>query len=321
MAKKQRTHSHADERWLLTYADMITLLMALFIILYSMSVVNTSQFEQVAESLRNSFSGPLPNSGQAVLNIGSPNLVQQTKSESTASKQITPQINMQVNTPANTDNPFVRPTSSPAQQAQEASEASKAYNAAKARDEENLRRLDEAKRSIDQSVAKAGAQRFVQTEIDAEGLRIRLVTDGVLFPIGSAELNPQYADVLTNIARAINPIQPNPIRVYGHTDAIPFAGDALGNEKLSIDRAWSVFQFMTGHGLDLEQHLNSSVGGFGDRQPLVPNGPGGRGDKNRRVEVLVLRADSATQVLKDAQGPLGVNPAGVETPAPTFSTP
>ena len=46
------------ERWLLTYADMITLLMVLFVILYSMSKVETTKFNALAESLSNAFSMP-----------------------------------------------------------------------------------------------------------------------------------------------------------------------------------------------------------------------------------------------------------------------
>ncbi len=42
-------------RWLLTYADMITLLMAFFIMMYSMSVLNVSKFQQAAASLRSQF--------------------------------------------------------------------------------------------------------------------------------------------------------------------------------------------------------------------------------------------------------------------------
>jgi len=55
-------------RWLLTYADMITLLTAFFIMMYSMSVLNLSKFEQVAISIRSGFGGNLQNGGYSVLN-------------------------------------------------------------------------------------------------------------------------------------------------------------------------------------------------------------------------------------------------------------
>src|SRR5215471_18602710 len=60
-------HGGDDERWLLTYADMITLLMALFIVLWSVSAVNTSKFEQLKVSLHAAFSGKILNQSDHVL--------------------------------------------------------------------------------------------------------------------------------------------------------------------------------------------------------------------------------------------------------------
>lgn len=54
-------------RWLLTYADMITLLMAFFIMMYSMSVVNLSKFRSVAISIRSGFGGVVPGQSKSIL--------------------------------------------------------------------------------------------------------------------------------------------------------------------------------------------------------------------------------------------------------------
>ena len=80
MARK-RAHEHADERWLLTYADMITLLMALFMVMFSMAVVNKGKFDELAKSLRESFAGPLDRGGTSILNVGTPNPTAQANSE------------------------------------------------------------------------------------------------------------------------------------------------------------------------------------------------------------------------------------------------
>src|SRR5947209_13057595 len=69
---RKRHAQHADERWLLTYADMITLLMALFMVLFSISVVNKGKFDELAKALRESFAGPL-SGGKHVNNTGAPN--------------------------------------------------------------------------------------------------------------------------------------------------------------------------------------------------------------------------------------------------------
>ena len=54
-------------RWLLTYADMITLLMAFFIMLYSMSILNLNKFREVAVSIRSGFDGMVQGQGQSIL--------------------------------------------------------------------------------------------------------------------------------------------------------------------------------------------------------------------------------------------------------------
>src|SRR5438105_4594239 len=60
-----------DERWLLTYADMITLLMALFMVLFSISSVNVSKYQTLQQSLKAAFSGSILPGGRAILQSGS----------------------------------------------------------------------------------------------------------------------------------------------------------------------------------------------------------------------------------------------------------
>ena len=57
----------SSERWLLTYADMITLLMAFFIMMYSMSVMNIAKFHEAAVSIRSGFGGAMAGQGKSVL--------------------------------------------------------------------------------------------------------------------------------------------------------------------------------------------------------------------------------------------------------------
>ncbi len=68
MRKRREEPDHGGlERWLLTYADMITLLMAFFIMMYSMSVLNLAKFRQVAVSIRSGFGGMVRGQGKSVL--------------------------------------------------------------------------------------------------------------------------------------------------------------------------------------------------------------------------------------------------------------
>lgn len=68
MRKKKGHEGHDNaERWLLTYADMITLLMAFFIMMYSMSVLNMAKFRAAAISIRSGFGGMIQGQGKSVL--------------------------------------------------------------------------------------------------------------------------------------------------------------------------------------------------------------------------------------------------------------
>lgn len=62
---------HVDERWLVSYADMVTLLMALFIVLFAIANVNTDKFSELKDSLANAFSGPVKEGGGSILDGGS----------------------------------------------------------------------------------------------------------------------------------------------------------------------------------------------------------------------------------------------------------
>ena len=70
--RRRRTggEHESKERWLLTYSDMITLLLALFIVLFSISSVNISKFISLQESLKAAFSGSILTGGRSILERG-----------------------------------------------------------------------------------------------------------------------------------------------------------------------------------------------------------------------------------------------------------
>src|ERR1700704_771388 len=73
-AKKKRHDDHGgdhpDERWLVTYADLMTLLVALFMVLFSISSVNKSKFETLQHSLQDAFSGRILPGGKSIKEAG-----------------------------------------------------------------------------------------------------------------------------------------------------------------------------------------------------------------------------------------------------------
>ncbi len=291
MAKKRHAE-HADERWLLTYADMITLLMALFMVLFSIAVVNKGKFDQLAKSLRESFSGPLGAGANAVLQTNNPAPASASASASPAPDQV--------------------PTPSA-----RVSGDKHALQVAHALAGQQAKSLLGAKVAIDLKIAEFHLGNAVKSQIDTRGLVITLVTDKALFDVGSAVLKPGAGPLLRAVAAAINSVGANPIRVNGHTDAIPFFGNVHGNEILSGARANAVLFFMEDHGFSVHLHPDSASAGFGSRAPLAPNGAGGAGPRNRRVEVIVERIDYVTKVQAEANGALGTNPIGLPEIVPS----
>ena len=75
---------HPDERWLVTYADLMTLLVALFMVLFSISSVNKSKLESLQHSLQDAFSGKILPGGQSIKEGGG---VQNIKTPSQSPKE------------------------------------------------------------------------------------------------------------------------------------------------------------------------------------------------------------------------------------------
>ena len=88
MARRRKKIEEAEalhdesERWLVSFADMMTLLFAVFMLLFSISSVNTSKFEALQKALQDAFSGRILSGGQAVMETGSSD----TQSEHTAAE-------------------------------------------------------------------------------------------------------------------------------------------------------------------------------------------------------------------------------------------
>ena len=71
MSRRREHHEeHPDERWLLTYSDMITLLMALFLVLWAISSVNMAKFSELKVSLHQAFSGKVLPGGKSIRDTG-----------------------------------------------------------------------------------------------------------------------------------------------------------------------------------------------------------------------------------------------------------
>ena len=248
-----------DERWLLTYADMITLLLALFVVLYAISSVNTSKFRSLQDSLRDAFNGQIVNGGTSILETG-PSASRDTPSA------VIPNI--------------VPPTpqlASPRNREQAAALEQR-------REEQEFQRI---KQQIEQYARVHGLGDQVDAVIARRGLVVRLLTDRVLFDSGQADLKAQGMPLLGHVGNLLNIDRVHPILVEGHTDDVPInTSQYHSNWELSTSRATEVVRYLIGRGVPSRRF---GASGYADEHPIGPNSTDQGRARNRRVEVVLQR--------------------------------
>jgi chemotaxis protein MotB len=272
-------HDASDERWLLTYADMITLLMALFIVMWAISTVNTTKFAELSVSLKQAFNGKLVQGGTDVLN-GAPSLMTAQPSI-VADAQGQPVATDPVSVPA----PAIQPVN--------VDPVATATAELQAPDNQDLENLVELKKRLDAWAAAHGLKQKVATRIDERGLVVRVLTDDLLFDSGKAVLKPTAEPLLATVASFIRDTSrvPNQVRVEGNTDNVPIANaEFRSNWELSAARATAVLEDLLRNGVAARR---LSAVAYGEQRPLVPNRSARGRSVNRRVELVVLRRAAA----------------------------
>jgi len=260
---RRRRHSDGaghenEERWLLTYADMITLLLALFVVLFAISSVNVSKVKLLQQSLRDAFSGRVMSGGQTILQTGN----------SVSVRTLETQPRIVPNTPS---------LGTPATASAQAALAAR-------REQDELQQL---KRQLDAFAAAHGFKAQVDTVVTQRGLVVRLLTDNVLFDSGLADLKAQGLPLLAEVGTLLGVDKVHPIVVEGHTDDVPISTSQFAsNWELSTARASAVVRWLIGRGLP-EQRF--SAAGYADLHPLASNATAAGRARNRRVEVVLQR--------------------------------
>jgi chemotaxis protein MotB len=268
--RKKRAHHQEEhdneERWLVSYADMMTLLLALFMVLFSISSVNTSKFEALQRSLQDAFSGKILSGGKAVMETGNNEKTQQEAAQPPV-PALMPLV--AVNAEASTG-----ATAKPATAQQDAA----------AQEQEDLQRL---KARIDKLVDRQGLHGRVKTTVRRRGLVVELLTDKVFFDSGSAELKLASHGLLARIGQIIDGERRHPVVVEGHTDSQPIHdGIYPSNWELSGARASSVVRTFIGAGVLPRRMLTV---GYASSHPIDTNTSAGGRSRNRRVDVVLSR--------------------------------
>jgi chemotaxis protein MotB len=275
--RRRSSHDHEaehenEERWLLTYADMITLLMTLFMVLFAISSVNTAKFEALKNSLAEAVSGKIVTGGTNIQQTGATD-----QNSQPAPQPPIPAIKPVVD---------VRSSTSDSSSSSSSSATSTSISAAK-REEEDFKQL---KRKIDDYAKMHGLQDKLQTDVVRRGLVIRLLTDKVLFASGNAQLEPPSTGLLTTLARLLVAEVRHPIIVEGHTDSRPIASAQFPtNWELSTSRAAQVVRFFIRQGVGPGR---LQAAGLAAQRPIASNSHDSGRSQNRRVEIVLVRQNS-----------------------------
>ena len=250
-----------DNRWLSTYADAVTLLMAFFILLYAMSEIDVAKFAAFVEGLQVPFG-----------NVSAEGMMPASDGLLPSDDGLEP------------DRPRPTPDLQPRSQHVEHVEAA-------ARQVQDLEQLREVQRALEEALQARDLDQYVEQRIEERGLRVSIASDDILFALGSTRINELGRAVIRTVAETLDHF-PNPLKVEGHTDDVPLDRNGYTNWNLSTDRAVAVLSLMIEeHGLPPRQ-----VGavGYGEHRPLESNETADGRARNRRVDVVVLIEEEGT---------------------------
>jgi chemotaxis protein MotB len=269
---KHKKHSGHDEehenheRWLVSYADMMTLLMVLFIVLFAISQVDQKKFAELKNGLAVGFGNP-----SVAFEGGEASLMESSDS----------------NSPMDMSSGIGGTTAdaTAVQEAVAAKERASASQKQKAAQKE-VQNFERIKAQIEESLKKQGLQDSVRFSIDERGLVVTVVTSAVVFDGGEALLLNAGRDIVGGIGPAIAGL-PNKIEVDGHTNQLAATtGSYPSGWELSSARASSVVRYLHSTAGIPENRLLAA--GFADTKPLYPADDPRAASLNRRVEIIVL---------------------------------
>ncbi|MEV0896835.1 flagellar motor protein MotB [Actinoplanes sp. NPDC049802] len=304
--RKQKHEEHEEhvnhERWLVSYADMLTLLFVLFVVLFSMSDVNTKKFAQLAAGLSAGFGAQSAAfTGQSAPLDGASNNAQVV--------QIDPGAN------PGDGGSGTQGLNQKQKEAVERAILAEGRKKASANAEKAAKEAEDLK-AIERKIADAlAAQKLldsVKFTIDQRGLVVTIVTNDVVFAGNRADLQEGGRKILQAIAPTLAKL-PNSIEVDGHTNQLKARTTFYPSGwELSAARASTTVRYFTEH--DIPKKRLSAVG-FSDTKPLIdPKDPRSI-TMNRRVDVVILTQLTAEQaaLLPSAAGADGKLHAGQTT--------
>jgi chemotaxis protein MotB len=251
MDRRRRSTDHENhERWLVSYADFITLLFAFFVVMFATSQTDKSRARQLSAAVEKALS-----SGGS---FGMPPAVAKILGGTVDDKG---QGNAQMKGPGG------------------------AQKAAKEAPPQDVLELSASLKTLSIQLEKEIKLGKVEVNLQPRGLVVSL-KQTAFFPSGGDVIDPLTFPIIEKLAAALNALS-NPLRIEGHTDSIPIHNARFrSNWELSAARSIAMMEVLAKHfGLEYQR---MAIVGFADTAPQISNDtPEGRA-RNRRVDIVIL---------------------------------
>jgi chemotaxis protein MotB len=286
--RKEEPEEHVNhERWMVTYADMVTLLMVLFIVMFAMSQVDEKKFNALKDGLAAGF-------GQSTSVLTGSTSIQ----ENAGLAAVAP-VAQNRKYAETIDQVAVQKAAADAVQQHEALQTQTNYAQASG----EVDRLKGVEARLLAALRAHGLQDDVQTTIDERGLSVSLVSRHVTFQANMATLTERGAQVIDTLAPVLKDL-PDPLQIDGHTNQVPVKPKYFATDwELSAARAVTVLRRL--NEVDGIPSIRMHAAAYGHEKPLVdPSKPGSQ-EINKRVDIIIqssLPPESQAllgQVIKD----------------------
>ncbi|HLH09705.1 MAG TPA: flagellar motor protein MotB [Terriglobales bacterium] len=270
MARKKHAEHANHERWLVSYADFITLLFAFFVVLYSTAQGDQKKAQQLAAAIQMAFEqlGVFPNSSSnAPLTTGQ-------------SLAPTPE---QIVTKTQSDQ--LMKTVLPHDQG---------------KSDDPVLEIEDLRRDLEKQLANEIADKKISLRMEPDGLVISLREVG-FFDSGSPYLKQKSLDSFAKVAEVLA-VRKNMIRIEGHTDDVPIhTAQFASNWELSTARATEVIRLLLVGYKFPPQRL--SAAGYAEYHPVANNKTEAGRQVNRRVDIVVLYLKPPVESAVTTAGP------------------
>ncbi len=268
MVRRRREDIHINhERWLISYADFITLLFAFFVVMYSISQVNVSKYRVLSDTFIEAFNQPTD-----------------SKTNAEPSEQLNPSNDVitPIDMGKTAQNTADQVPNVIADQDPSAQTMSSAATSAEAVSSDELSQISDL---VTEKFSQLINDQMIQVSSNELWLQIEL-KDSILFGSGSADASEQAQKIFDEIAVILKNYS-NPVQVEGFTDNIPIKSPKYPtNWELSTARASTIVKYLASRGVSPER---LSAVGYGEYQPVAPNETEVGRAQNRRVAIMVAK--------------------------------